>query len=354
MNLFILNTNLDVVAIVDVYESLIWTERYDKYGDFELRLPVSKEALTYLKQDYYVENPDSEHVMIIEKIVIKSDLEFGNYLTVSGRSLESILERRIVWGRQSVNGTLQNGIKALLDAAIINPTTSIRKIDNFVFKESNDPVITELMLSAQFTGDNLYETICNLCAEHNLGFKITLSGDKKFVFELYAGKDRSYDQIANPYVIFSPAFENILNSNYIESKAALKTVALIGGEGEGTARKFVAAGPGGTGINRRELFVDARDITSAVAEEEEPISDEAYNALLMQRGREKLAEATNIVSFEGEVDTVTMFVYGVDFYKGDIVQIANEYGHETASRVIEVVISENKEGRTVYPTLNTT
>ncbi len=55
---------------------------------------------------------------------------------------------------------------------------------------------------------------------------------KQFVFELYAGFDRSYDQTENPYVIFSPKFENIINSNYIESKASLKTVTLVGGEGE--------------------------------------------------------------------------------------------------------------------------
>lgn len=354
MNLTILNTSLDAVAIVDVYESLIWTERYDKCGDFELRLPVSAEALTYFKQDCYVMSPDSEHLMIIEKILINADVENGNYLTVSGRSIESILDRRIVWGRQTIDDTLQNGIKALLDAALINPSDSNRRINNFAFKYSDDPVITELAIKAQFTGDNLYDVVCEVCAERNLGFKVTMSDDKKFVFELYAGKDRSYDQTTNPYVIFSPQFENILNSNYVESKSALKNITLIGGEGEGAERKFAVAGTVCSGIDRRELFTDARDISSRTGEDEENISEEEYSKLLMQRGSEKLAEATDVVSFEGEVDAVTMFVYGKDFYKGDIVQIANEYGHETPSRVIEVVISENEEGRTVYPTFKTT
>lgn len=354
MDLFILNTNLDVVAIVDVYTSLIWAERYDQCGDFELKLPVSSGFLACFKQDYYIEIPESEHLMIIEKILINSDVEEGNYLTVSGRSIESILTRRVVWGCQTISGSLQNGIKELLDAAIINPSDPNRKIDNFVFKYSTDPAITDIDIKAQFTGDNLYDVICEVCAELNLGFKVTMTDDKKFIFELYAGKDRSYGQIENSYVIFSPEFENISNSNYVESKSALKNIVLVGGEGEGSERRYAVAGVGGVGLDRRELFADARDISSKVNEGEDPISDEEYSALLIERGNEYLVEATDVMSFEGEVDTVTMFVYGKDFQKGDIVQIANEYGHEAASRVIEVIISENEEGRTVYPTFKTT
>ena len=36
MDVTILNTDLDAVAIVDTYESFFWTDRYYAYGDFEL------------------------------------------------------------------------------------------------------------------------------------------------------------------------------------------------------------------------------------------------------------------------------------------------------------------------------
>ena len=45
-----------------------------------------------------------------------------------------------------------------------------------------------------------------------------------------------------------------------------------------------------------------------------------------------------------------MFTYGVDFFMGDIVQIANEYGHETKSRIVELITSESEEGVSTYPT----
>ena len=83
------------------------------------------------------------------------------------------------------------------------------------------------------------------------------------------------------------------------------------------------------------------------------LSNDEYIALLRQRGKEKLAENIDITSFEGEVEATTMFVYGQDFFIGDIVQIANEYGHETTARIIELVTSDDESGNSVYPTFST-
>ena len=235
MDVTVLNTNLDAVSIVDVYESFIWTDRYYEYGDFELFTSMTETILSYIRQDYYLQNRESEHVMIIEKIRIASDSENGNHITVTGRSLESILDRRIVWGQKTITGNLQNGIRTLLNENVISPADSTRRISNFIFEASTDPAITSLKIDAQYTGDNLYDVINKICSERSIGFKVTLNNNKQFVFKLYAGTDRSYDQSANPYVVFSPKFENIINSNYVESKSALKTVTLVGGEGEGSA-----------------------------------------------------------------------------------------------------------------------
>lgn len=351
MNLTVLNTNLDAVSIVDTYESFIWTDRYYEYGDFELYTAMRDGLLDYIKQDYYLQSRDSEHVMIIEKIQIASDVEEGNHVTITGRSLESILDRRIIWGQKTLRGSLQNGIETLLNECIITPSDSNRNISNFIFEASTDPAITGLTIEAQYTGDNLYDVIQKICEEKSIGFKVSLNDSKQFVFKLYAGTDRSYDQTAVPYVVFSPNFENIVNSNYIESKSSLKNITLIGGEGEGAARKYTTVGSG-SGLNRRELFTDARDISSDVGDGV-VLTDAEYTAQLKQRGKEKLAENTDVTSFEGQVETTIMFKYGEDFFNGDVVQIANEYGHETKARILEIVMSENEEGTSVYPTFKT-
>ena len=351
MDLTLLNTSLDAIAIVDDYESIIWTDRYQEYGDFEIYTPVTADLLSVIKQDYYLQNRDSEHVMIVEKLLIKTDVETGNHVTITGRSLESILKRRIVWGQRNLTGNLQNGIKTLLEENVISPTDPNRRIDNFIFEESTDERITKLTIEAQYTGDELYDVISKLCKEHDIGFRVTLNDNKQFVFKLYMGEDRSYEQMHNPYVIFSPNFENIVNSNYLESKSALKNVTLIGGEGEGAARRYTSIGDV-SGLERRELFTDARDISSDVGDNV-VLTEAEYTALLKQRGEEKLSENIAIISFEGEIEATMMFRYREDFFNGDIVQIANEYGHESKTRILEMTTSENKQGTSVYPTFST-
>lgn len=349
MDILVLDNNLNAVDIIDTYESLIWTERYNKYGDFELYAVVSDDILQLMKSDYYLETIDSEHVMIIEDMVIKADVEDGNHITITGRSLESILDRRLIWGYASLSGSLQDGIEKLLNDAIINPTNTDRKIENFIFKASDDPVITGLTLTAQFpAGESLYEVISSICIEYGIGFKITLNDYRQFVFELYAGADRSYDQVANPYVVFSPNFENLSNSNYAKTKSGYKNVTLVGGEGEGLDRRYTSAGSG-SGLNRREVFTDASGTTSDVGDGTQ-ITDEQYMAILQQKGEEALATQTVTTSFEGEAETTVLFKYGIDFFMGDILQIQNEYGHESTARVTELVTSHNEEGLSVYPT----
>lgn len=348
MDLYIANTEFENIFVLDSYNSLIWTDRYNSYGDFEIYTNMNISLLEYLKQDYYIRRYDSEYVMIIEKILIKSDVEEGDKLTVSGRSLESILDRRIIWGQKTVTGNLQDAIETLLNENIISPSKPERKIDNFIFEESTDEIITSLTIDAQYVGDNLYDVIKKICEERSIGFKITLNDNNQFVFKLYSGVDRSYEQTDNPYVVFSPSFDNLLSTNYMESKSSYKNVSLVGGEGEGSARKFIAVG-NSSGMDRRELFSDASSISSE-QENGTTLSDAEYTYLLRQKGNEDLAENAVVVSMDGEAETQIMFKYGEDFYNGDIVQVIDAYGHDVRARVYEIVTSEDESGFSVYPT----
>lgn len=351
MDIWVLDENLEAVDIVETFNSFIWTDRYNEYGDFELRISIDDPAVKALRIDRYLQNRDSDHLMIIDTLEVDTNAEDGRYLVVSGKSLESILERRIVWGLAVLDGNLQNGIKTLLNSNVISPSNADRKISNFVFEETSDPIITELTIKAQYTGDNLYDIIRTICEEQSIGFKVTLNNSKQFVFKMYSGKDRSYSQSENPYVVFSPKFDNLLSGNYIESKAAWKNVTLVGGEGEGPDRRYTAVG-NVSGLKRREIFTDARDISSTT-EDGETISSDEYISLLRQRGKEKLSENIDIMSFEGEAEMTQMFQYGVDFFNGDVVQLEDEYGHEVRARITEIVTSESESGFYRYPTFVT-
>lgn len=62
----------------------------------------------------------------------------------------------------------------------------------------------------------------------------------------------------------------------------MKTVTLVGGEGEGAGRRYTTVG-GGSGLNRRELFTDARDISSNVGSDD-ALTDAEYIATNIREG----------------------------------------------------------------------
>ena len=262
MDIYVLDKSFNKLTIIDTYRSVLWIDRYNKPGEIELFMDADVEVLKFLVQGNYLTQKDSEHLMIIEGVKIETSTDEGNHYTITGRSLESILDRRIIWNQTDFNNvSLQSAVQRLLNESIISPAIAARKIPNFIFKPSTDTKITSLKLTAQYTGDNILEVLEKICEDAKIGFKITLDTNNRFVFELYSSIDRSYDQTTNTYVVFSPDFDNIINSNYYESEVAYKNVTLVAGEGEGSARKTVTVGTASE-LDRIELYTDARDIQS--------------------------------------------------------------------------------------------
>lgn len=335
MDLYILNKSLETIGILDVYTSLIWNKKYFECGDFELYLPVTSQTMNLLSRDNYIVRDDDDTVMIIQNIEITTDAETGNYLLVSGESLESLLKRRIIWNQSTINSTIENAIRTLISDNAVSPVISERAVPNLVLgaeKGYTDEIKT------QFTGNNLYETVVNLCMAYGLGWTISLE-NKKFIFNLYKGEDKSN------FIIFSPEFDNLINSKYINNMENYSNIALVAGEGEGNQRKRQAIGTA-SGLDRYEIYIDARDISTNA---EEPITDEEYNALLIQRGIEQLSECKIVTAFEGEVETGNTFE---NWSIGDIVQIVNEYGISAKTRITGLIESDDISGHKIIPTFS--
>lgn len=344
MDVYILNSDFEEIGIIDVYNSLIWTTRYYDSGDFELYLPASVKALELLTSGKYVARDETARVMVIEKIEITTDAQEGNFITASGRSLESILSRRIVLSQTNLNSTLQEGIYRLVDENAANPTTTIRQIPNLTL--ASPPLETSETITMQVTYDNLQDKVTELCKTYGIGWKIERS-ENNLIFSLYRGLDRSENQSENAPVTFSPEYDNLINSNYHYDATNFKNAALVAGEGEGTARKTWGINRTAAGFDRYEVFVDAKDVSS----NEGAIGITDYYLLLEQKGLEKLAEHTPTYAFEGEIDPNLQYIYGVDYSIGDIVQVENEYGIAATARIIEVIESWSAaDGYAAIPT----
>lgn len=347
MNFYLLDNNLNRIQLIEIYRSFIWTNRYYMPGDFELYTPATKALLNTIKRGYYiVRDDDLTQCMIISNFEVMTDIENGDYITITGQSLKSILNRRIIWTQTNLNGNLETMLRQLVTQNAINPTISARKISRLIL---GDTIGLTQNINAQYTGENLGETLTAIGQTYGIGYDVLLDlTNKQFKFVLLQGKNRTFNQDVNPRVVFSNDFENLLTTDYIYNSDEYKNVALVAGEGQGTARKTAAVGTGND-LNRFEIYVDARDVSSNNGE----IGTTEYNKLLFERGIEKLAETVITESISGEVEANYTYKLNVDYSLGDLVEVRNDYGVSLTPRITEVIECHDENGYTCIPTFET-
>jgi hypothetical protein len=181
MQPIILNRNFEKQCVVDDYVSFIWTSRYYTTGDFELCIDITSDKAPYIVKDYYIIREDDDNVGIIENIQIDMNEDDQEIVIVSGRFLPSILGRRIIDKQIQLNTTVGEALATLVVDAMITPVDPARTISNMRLGTYN---VTDERIKAQYTGDNLLETVCTVCETYGLGHKITLSGNL-FRFNIY-------------------------------------------------------------------------------------------------------------------------------------------------------------------------
>lgn len=348
----LLDKDFTPLNAVDDYDSAIWAERHREYGDFELYGRPEKLLTQGVTTGRYLTKQGSDHVMFIQTVNIDEEVDEGVFVTVTGKSLESMLTRRVVWPPINLNGTIAQCVRTLLETTFIRPDDAKRHVPDFLMRDPADEYITKTEMSAQFAGETVYDAITAICEVYDIGFKIVLTnGIMEFI--LYRGEDRSFQQTANPYVIFSPDFDNLASASYSHSVESLATFTyVVGEEREDSTRITTEVDLGLTGLERIELYVDASDIR-ATDEDGNTVSDEEYAGYLEERGFETLAENTATEFFEGSMDTHGTYVYGRDFFLGDTVQIQNGLGIGASSQVLEIVYTKDSTGESIVPTFST-
>ena len=356
---YVLDRDFNLLGIIDGYVSIIWRPSYSDIGDFEIYMGATDKAIELLQENNYVVrssdissdadgNITYKKVMIVKNMIVKTDVENGDFLTVTGRELKYLLHQRLIWKQTIVDGTAENAIRQYITENAISPSDPNRAIPNLILGDTAG--LTD-SISKQVTAKPLDETIVEVCNTYNYGWDIYIYNNK-LIFNLYQGVDRSYAQTDRPFVVFSDDYDNLYNTEYQKNTEMYANTALVGGEGEGLERTYTTYGNENAGLDRFETFVDASSVKSNEGNEEEQISASEYLSLLQENGKEKLAELGITEAFTGEVVNDIAFVYEVDFFLGDIVTVINKYGVSKDVRVISAIESDDETGTKLIPQFN--
>ena len=375
MQLFVLDKSFEVVSLCDTFSSLIWTERYSGYGDFELYLPASMANINMFARGFYLwliepfvhdkngkKIETRNDVMIIEKTELSTDIEDGDQLIISGRSLESLLLRRVIPKKvkyESIDP--REIIKTILNENIIKPSEPARKIPNFKMAiDSSQPLDPKYRQTFEFDGDYVYDAIKTICDTYDLGFSLDLKSDDHWQssylsFSVLEGTDRSYEQIKNPYMVFSPRFDNLVSSDTIEDDTEFYNSAYVASTEETkdnvTRRliKYVPNNSGRSGWDIRETFYTDSDAKLNDADNH-PRPDHDIYPELEKYGRDELKAQKSNNSFNAEIALLGSVRYHRDYEIGDIIQFDNTYGVNKKARITEYVRNEDDNGYREYPT----
>lgn len=339
MEINVLNTEFEKIAVVDSYESLIWCKRYNDYGALDLQIEATTETLSIFKRGYYITRDDDDTIFRIEAIELDTNENKNNSLIIGAVDFKKVLNQRIIYSTADFsNVTVESLIRKLITDNFISPTDSNRTIPIVL----TDPKGFQETITAQITYENVGEKISELCKTYNYGYRIYCE-KKVLYFDLFRGLDRSINQKENLQIVFSPKYDNLISSKYTMNIDNVKNVALVGGEGEGKNRKLKEVGTS-SGLNRIEMFVDASSLSTNDGE----IPLATYYETLVEKGKEELTKNSVSTSFEGTVDT-ELYKYKTDFDLGDIVTLENEYGISVDARIVEIIETWNETGYSIEP-----
>jgi len=357
VELYTLDSQLRRAAVIDRFESMIWTERFSAWGDFELHIFSTPEMRRLLPAGVRLSMSDSYRVMTTELIENTSDSEGRAMLKVTGRSLEALMDERVArntfanltttpkWvltgtpgdiARQIFNEIMRTNVNfaddqlPFLVAGSLFPPGTI---------EEPDEVIT-----VEFGLVSVYKAVQEICNAYDLGFRIVRNFDNsELYFDIYAGNDRTTLQNTLAPVVFAPNLDNLTNISEVTSTANYRNVAYVY---HPLATQVVTADGVSVeveGFERRVLPVDASDIDL-------PAGTELNNAL-QQRGRDELAKNRPVQAFDGELPNNSPYRYEIAYQLGDKVEMRNDDGVTNQMRVTEQIFVSDAQGERSYPTL---
>ena len=317
----LLDINLDIVTIIDDYETLYFEEKFADVGECKIEISADSENFKSIQKNMFI-YLDKYRCWFIEDI----DISEGK-ATLSCLALSFIFSHRIIIpptdkSHLQVSNKLTGEIaKAFIDSCLVKSTDESRNIP-LVFESYK--VGHKAIYESRY--ENLLSELQVLATYSNFGFKVGIDiKNRNYVCSLYEGRDMTEE------IIFSEEFDNIDDVKISDSNSGYKNTVYIAADGEGANRNIQKMAIGDySGFMLREDIIEAQ-IDKETDEEGNEIPVDVANTIEIT-GLEFLEENCEKTSIEAILlNTVE------EIEVGDIVTIKSKrYGLQLTQRIIEV------------------
>jgi Siphovirus ReqiPepy6 Gp37-like protein len=361
---------------IDVFHSIIWTEKYYGDSEVELSVPLTDEMIKKLVPGIFLGISGSDEVMMLESMTIeeekmkfkgislllwlnnrfvrttaiqKDQTSWAIPAAVPGKLLWDIVHGMCHKDSNYLNGTINIGISNPQALAI--PGLELKDYD-----KSGDPVTWVVPYGP------VYDALRSLAETYRIGMQLTLESASETSYSLgfrsYRGLNRTSSQTVNPIVRFSPEMDSLANVSELQSIAALKTQVYAFATNDLAPLTATAPGVASltgvqyTGFDLRALQVLTSDITNPKPPDPAPPLDAAkLLSLLNEEAKEALYANSVQAIVDGEIVPENQYQYGRDYNLGDIIEIQGNSDVVSISRVTEYIRSQDEAGEKSYPTV---
>ena len=153
--------SVSLEAICDSYSSLLWDIEFYQCGCFEVYIAASPQNVSIFQRGRIVaRSDDTQHFGVIESLQLETDAEKGDYLTVTGRFLACLLERRIIYPTITANGSYEDIVRKVLSRNVIS--AGIRNLPGFSMGTVSGDC-WQKTARMQVSYDNILEWLYSLC-----------------------------------------------------------------------------------------------------------------------------------------------------------------------------------------------
>lgn len=347
------------VDLIRTYDFCQYEDVFNGIGTFVLKVPYTEKSLSYLNDEYFIlfDNGILGLIKYRGKVTEEmSTVEIRGYLS------NHILNYRSFLKTASYSGKRTDVVRAMVNDLLIANQDSRRNISFIKLATNTEFIPDAASVSCQNTGKKLGDVIQATLEPIGYGYELypiiekynetldTPTNLSALEFRVIRPTDRTIGNTeGNSPIVFSMELNNLLRLLFEEDSFSKCSTAIVAGEGEAQERKILEVGDTEvSGIDRIELYVDARDLQSE-KDNGDIIPDAEYQAMLKQRGEEYLDENKVFLSFEGTISTGSMsYEYGKDFFKGDYVSVVDrELNLVIDTRISKVTKSSTKTGEII-------
>lgn len=360
----ILDDTMRIVDVLRKYEYSQYQYKAREIGTFQINAMLDKENLYLMDKtkNFYVLF-DDDVFGVIESVKRESDSETSKVFVIKGSLALKLLEYRVIKGQVTFKGKSYKYIEELVKQNLIMSDDSNRNIALSVEFEDEERLKQVCsIIDKQITGGSLWDEISEVAETDKLRIVlkpnvVVINRENPYNIDgwtliIGAGEDRTRNRgnkVVSP-VVFSQSLSNIANTDYTVDRSKLRNTVYIAGEGEGTDRKWYNIDVNSDvtfgerkGWNRRELWVDARDVQSE--QDNVTLTDAEYEELMKQRADEKAKDNDLSEEYTATVTDITkQYTYKKDYNIGDFVTIADEeLGMEIDAQITNVIITRQDD-----------